>query len=154
MEGWSNFAVLILVQLLLFLLVAYSLKRKPIDWLRTLGIGILIGIPFGLSFDLALGKFFGLNSYILGFGLFFLTVNAVLSYGLFTATVLLLRKTSISSFILFNILIMAVYETTNIFFRVWMWEFTLPFIAFFTVLIIGYLGGATLVAMIGRRIFK
>lgn len=154
MEGWLNFGVLIFVQLLLFLFVAYSFKTKPADLLRTLGVGILIGIPFGLSFDLMLGKFFGLASYVLGFGVSFLIINATLSYGIFTATVLLLRKIPLYSFVLFIIFITAVYEIINIFFRVWIWEFNLAPIIFLDVLITGYLGAAILVRILGRRILK
>lgn len=157
LEDWLNFAIIILVQLLLFTAHAYYEKRLS-DVPRILGYGVLIGIVFGIPFDLVVGKFFGLHSYALGFGAFFLILNATLSYGLFAANTLLMQRARLVHFYIWTIGIVAVYETTNLFFRVWTWEFALPDIAFLIVLSAGYFGGAILVAVIshvflGHRFF-
>lgn len=157
LEAWLNFAIIIFVQFLLFITCAYYKKRLS-DVPRILGLGVLTGIILGLSFDLVLGKFFGLNSYALGFGPFFLILNAALSYGIFVANILLLQQARLPYFYVWTLLVMAVYEITNYFFRVWTWEFSLPDIAFLSVLSAGYFGGAILIAVVwhvflGHRFF-
>jgi len=152
-----NFAIVIFVQLLLFITCAYH-EKKLSNVPRILGWGVLIGIAMGLSFDLVLGKFFGLSSYALGFGAFFLIINAALSYGLFAANILLLQRVRLAHFYIWTVVIVAVYEITNHFFRVWKWELGLPPIEFLIVLSVGYFGGAILVAIIshvflGHRFF-
>ena len=157
LEAWLNFAIVIFVQFLLFIICAFCQKRLS-DVPRILGLGMLIGIVMGLSFDLVLGKFFGLSSYTFGFSLFFLVINATLAYGIFAANILLLQHIRLPYFILWNIVIVVVYEIINHFFRVWTWEFLLPRFEFLMVLLVGYLGGAIFVAVIshvflGRRFF-
>lgn len=154
-EAWSNFAIVVLAQLSLFLIHAYYAKKLS-DVPRMLGLGALIGITVGIPFDLLVGKFFGLHSFALGFGMFFLTINAVLSYGLFVSNTLLMQNAKLRYFFPWIITLVAVYEITNYFFRVWTWEFALPHIVFLMVLLVGYFGGAILVAAIahiflGRR---
>lgn len=152
-EAWLNFSVVILVQFLLFLVSAYFSRRLS-DVPRILGWSALIGIVMGLSFDLVLGKFFGLNSYALGFGPFFLIVNGLLSYGLFAGNILLLQQTRLVPFYISTMGIVAVYEIINYFFRVWTWEFTLPPIEFLIVLSAGYFGGALLIALTSHLVLR
>lgn len=157
LEAWLNFAIIIFVQLLLFVIYAYYVKRIS-DIPRILGWGVLIGIAVGLLFDLVLGKFLGLYSYALGFGSFFLTLNGALSYGIFAANTLLLQHARFSHFYIWLIVVIAVYEITNLFFRVWTYEFVLPHIAFLAMLLVGYSAGAILAAVIwhtflGERFF-
>lgn len=154
-EAWLNFSIVVFVQLLLFLICAHCEKRLS-DAPRTLRLGVLVGIAVGIPFDLLVGKFFGLHSFALGFGIFFLTINSVLSYGLFVANILLLQHIRLPYFILWNIAIVTLYETINNFFAVWTWRFTLPQFKLLIVLLVGYLAGAILVAIIshillGRR---
>ena len=75
-EPWVHFAILALIQLLLFIAVACYEKRLS-DVPRVIGLGILIGIVFGIPRDLVAGEYFGLYSYALGFGTFFLVFNWV-----------------------------------------------------------------------------
>lgn len=148
-EAWLNFAAIICIQLVLFLAVAVYQKRLS-DVPSILVHGLLIGIPLGLGFDLIVGKYLGLSSYVLGFGPLFLLFNALLSYGLFAATVLLLKHMRLLHLSAFTVLIMAVYEIANLFFPVWRWEFTLPIIPFLIVLVVGYVGGSIFVIQMSR----
>ncbi|MFA5877555.1 MAG: hypothetical protein WC880_04315 [Candidatus Paceibacterota bacterium] len=157
LEAWLNFTIVVFMQLLLFIIHAYYAKKLS-DVPRILLWGALIGIVIGMLFDLVLGKFFGLHSYTLGFGLFFLSLNVALSYGLFAANILLMQYVRLPYFFLSIIIVMAVYEITNHFFRVWAWNFVLPRFEFLMVLLAGYFGGAILVAIIshvflGHRFF-
>jgi len=157
LEAWLNFTVVIFVQALLFIICAYYTKKLP-DIPGVLWRGIPVGIALGLLFDCIVGRLFGLHSYTLGFGVFFLVLNAAFSYGLFVANILLLRRVTLFHFYIWIIVIVAVYETTNYFSRVWTWEFALTHIEFLIVLLVGYLVGAVLVATIshiflGHRFF-
>lgn len=153
LEAWQNFAILVAVQFLLFITHAYYAKKLS-DVPRILALSAPIGLAMGLSYDLALGKFLDLSSYALGFGAFFLTLNAILSYGLFVANTLLLQKARLLYFYIWTVFVMAVYEITSHFFRVWTWEFgtefALPPTLFVAVLSLGYFSGALLVAIIAH----
>lgn len=142
-EVWINFGILLLVQLFIFVAFAFYEKKLTSIW-RALVKGFLIGIPFGLSFDLVLGKLLGLSTYALGFEIPFLLFNAVLSYGIFAATILLLRRQPLYFFAA-TLLITALYEFANVFLRVWEWHFPVPTALFPALLGIGYLAGAVLV---------
>ena len=152
-DAWVNFAVVVFVQFLLFIIVAWYAKKLP-NMPRLLGWGALIGLVMGLCFDLGLGKLLGLHSYTLGFGAPFLILNGTLSYGLFAATTLLLQSMPPRYFLPWVIVIVAVYEITNHFFRVWAWRFSLPPLEFAVVLLTGYLGGAIIVTVISHVCFR
>ncbi len=152
-EAWLNFIIIIFTQLLLFVICAYY-EKKLSDMPRSLGLGALIAIVVGVPFDLIVGILFGLHSFALGFGMFFLIINAILSYGLFASNILLLQHVKLSDFIIWNIAILVVYEITNNFFHVWTWKFTLPPIEFLIVLLVGYIAGAILVAIISHILLK
>jgi len=147
LEAWSNFTVIIIIQLLLFIFCAYYEKRLS-DAPRILGLGVFTGIIFGLLFDFIIGKLFGLHSYVLGFGVLFLILNAALSYGLFAATILLIQRVQLIHFYIWTFVIVAVYEIANHFFRVWTWEFVLSHDQFLIVLSVGYFAGAILIATV------
>jgi hypothetical protein len=149
---WLNFAIVILVQFLIFILYAYYEKKIP-DVPRVLAHGVVIGIVIGLLFDLVLGKYFRLNSYVLGFGVPFLILNDAFSYGLFAATTLLLQHVRPPYFFINIAFVTAIYEITNRFFHVWTWEFVSSPIQFLVLLLLGYFGGATLIALCGRVFF-
>ena len=73
-EAWLNFAIVFLIQLLLFVTHALYEKKLP-DMPRILGYGALNGVVLGPILDLTFGKLLGLCSYTLGFGAFFLILN-------------------------------------------------------------------------------
>ena len=146
--AWIDFGLLLLVQLIIFIAFAFY-EKKLSDTRQILARGILIGIPFGLSFDLVLGKLLGLSTYALGFEMSFLLPNAALSYGIFAATILLFRQQPLH-FCVATLLVTALYEFVNVFLRVWEWQFPVPAILIPAVLAIGYLAGAVLVARTDR----
>lgn len=145
-EDWVSFTVVILVQFILFLVHAWYEKRLS-DVPRILGTSIAIGIPFGIIFDLVVGKYVGIYSYELGFGLVFLAINGALSYGLMQANALLMEKAHFRHFYLWTILVGFVYEIINYYFRVWNWEFSTPLFELLVVHGLGYIGLATLMAL-------
>lgn len=148
-EAWLDFGTMILIQFLLF--VAFALHQERLsETPRLLVQGFLIGIPLGLGFDLILGNYLGLSSYVLGFNAPFLIPNAILSYGLFAANILLLQRMGWQYFLIWTLLIMAIYEIANLFFPVWSWKFNLPAIPYLIVLSIGYIGGAILVLKLSK----
>lgn len=145
-EAWFNFSTVILVQFLLFIVHAWYEKRLR-EVPRILGLSIAIGVPFGIVFDLIVGKFFSLYDYELGFGLFFLTVNGALSYGLMQANALLMERVRFFHFYVWTIVVGLVYEVTNHFFRVWTWDFSSVWLETLVVHAFGYIGLATLMAL-------
>jgi|SRR3989344_2282203 len=146
-EAWLNFAVVIFVQFLLFVVHAYY-EKKLSDVPRILGWGILSGVALGLFLDLVFGKFLGLFSYTLGFGAFFLTLNAALLYGLFAANTLLMQQARLLHFFVWTMIVATVFEITNLFFHLWTWEFALLSIEFLIAFLIGNVGAAILVAIV------
>ncbi len=145
-ELWLNFFVVILVQFLLFIVHSWYEKRLR-EVPRILGLSIAIGIPFGIIFDLVVGKYLSFYNYELGFGLAFLAVNGALSYGLMQANALLMDTDRFIHFYVWTILVGFVYEVTNHFFRVWTWDFGSPVVELFIVHAFGYIGLATLMAL-------
>ncbi len=143
--AWFDFSIVILVQFLLFIVHAWYEKRLR-DVPRVLGQSFLIGIAFGIPFDLIVGKFFGLYSYELGFGLYFLIINGALSYGLMQANTLLMQRVRLPHFYVWTIVVGLVYEITNYFFRVWTWEFASVRTELLIVHSVGYISLAILMA--------
>ncbi|MDR3546996.1 MAG: hypothetical protein P4M11_01740 [Candidatus Pacebacteria bacterium] len=147
-EAWLNFAIVILVQFVLFIIHALCEKRFA-DITHILGKGILSGIVLGLLFDLILGKSFSLFSYVLGFNALFLMLNATLFYGLFVANALLMQQARLLHFYLWTMVVGAVTEITNFFLHLWTWKFeSLPFLEYLIVLSAGYFGVAILMATV------
>ena len=131
LEAWFNFTIVVFVQLLLFLAHAYY-EKKLADIPRILLQGAITGIVFGPLFDL-IGKHLGLFSYVLGFGAFYLTLNAILLYGLFFANVMLMRKARLLHFCVWTTAIVAVFEITNLFIRLWTYTFAVPSLEYFII---------------------
>lgn len=143
LEAWISFGILLVAQFLIF--IAFAVYEKKVRGIPAVLLkAFLIGIPFGLAFDLVLGKLLGLSSYTLGFGLSFLIPNAAFSYGLFAATVLLLKQRPVY-FYLSVLLITALYEIVNLYLHVWAWHFPVPVALVPVILGTGYLAGAVLV---------
>lgn len=151
LENWVNFGILVFVQTVFFVACAIYVKRSSQSFL-VLGRGVLIGLVVGLLFDLILGKFLGLYSYVLGFGPLFLILNGTFSYGIFSASTLLVSRAKYSHFFIWLVLLVGVYEITNAFFPVWIWEFELQGTIFGTVLLIGYAAGALIVSKIEHNL--
>ncbi len=151
LEPWIHFTVVIVTQFILLTICAYYLKRLP-DIPRLLGWGVVIGVVFGIPFDLIAGIYFGIHSYTLGFDAYFLILNAMLSYGIFAAHVGMLQRTSWPHFIIWVVLIVAIYEVTNYFYPVWNWEFSLPSILFIALIFLGYFVGAVVGIFVWRAI--
>ncbi len=146
-EYWLSFTVVIVVQFILFIAHAWYEKRLR-EVTHILAVSIAIGIPFGILFDLVVGKFLGIYHYELGFGLLFLTVNGGLSYGLMQANTLLMERVHFFHFYLWTILVGFIYEITNALHTVWTWDFSTTMIELFVVHAFGYIGLATLMALI------
>ncbi|MEK7638555.1 MAG: hypothetical protein AAB388_00160 [Patescibacteria group bacterium] len=151
--AWLNFSIVVLIQLVFFVLFANYQKRLP-EVPKILVYGIIVGAVIGLTYDLVLGKYFGLVSYLLGFGANFLLVNAALSYGLFVASILLMQKVSTIHFTIWLSILVAVYETANYFFPVWAYEFILSPLPMFILWLVGYSSAAILASFIANQIFK
>lgn len=145
--AWFNFGMLIVAQLLIFFVCAFSVKRVQ-STVRILALGVITGLVFGLAFDLVGGMLIGLHSYELGFSPFFLVINAALSYGVFAATVLLLQRVSTVPLFAWILLIVTGYEGVNMFFPVWSWVFASPTIQFVIILLVGYSAGTFFIASI------
>ncbi len=146
-EHWISFGVVIFVQLVLFVLHAWNEKRLR-EVPRILFLGMLIGVPMGIPFDLLVGKILSFYDYELGFGLFFLTINGALSWGLMQANTLLMERDRFFHFYVWTIIVGLVYEVTNYFFRVWNWDFASVPIEVFSVHLFGYIGVATMMALV------
>ena len=156
-EPWLHFTLAVLIQFLLFIVHALY-EKKLSDIPRILSRGAFIGIVVGIPTDLVVGKSLDLCSYALGFGAFFLILNGIFLYGFFAAHILLMQFARLPDLFIRTIFIGAVFEITNLFFRVWTYEFVLPPTEFLTVLLVGYFGYAILMAVIshiflGRRFF-
>ncbi len=152
-DAWFSFAVVILVQFVLFIIHAYFEKRIS-QVLNILAWGILIGAVFGVLFDGVVGKLMGLYRYELGFDVTFLLINGAFSYGLMQANTLLMQRVSFFHFYVWTIIVGIIYEVTNHFFRVWTWDFSTPYVEFIVVHAVGYIGLATLMAIIWHMLLR
>ncbi len=152
-DAWINFAVVILVQLVLFIFHA-AYEKRTAEVPKILGQSIAIGTIFGIAFDLLVGKILGLYYYELGFGLFFLTINGALSYGLMQANTLLMQRVGLLHFYIWTLIVGGVYELTNSVFTVWTWDFSTPSIELLIVHAVGYIGLATLMALTWHIVLK
>jgi hypothetical protein len=108
---WFNFAVIVFVQLLLF--IAHATYEKKLPHIPTILIqSVFGGLILGLVFDLIFGKLYGMYFYTVGFDLQSLTVIAALGYGLFVAHVLLMQRATLVNFWIRVMIIAAIFEVT------------------------------------------
>lgn len=128
MSSWTNFLVVICMQLLFFLFLAHKKRAFKQITLGLLVKSVVLGAVFGIAFDLLVGKYLGIFSYALHFDTLFLIINGVLSYGLWVLTVQLLQSERFLSFCAWTIAIGLVYEVTNRFYPVWSWTFSGSFL--------------------------
>ncbi len=122
---WLNYAVVLLVMLLVVLIHAYH-EKKLADMPRILLLGALSGIVPGILADLIFGKYLGLATYALGFGPLFLIFNGFVGYGLFAANTLLMQRARLLTFCFWTVIITAGCEIANIFTHSWTYLYPAP----------------------------
>jgi len=147
-ESWLNFAVVVLVALFLYILIAIYSRKKISDACHILLLGIITGAMIGTLSDLLWGKYLGLWTYSLGYTLLPLILNATLVWGLFSGSVLLMQKMSLLPFSLLVVLLMGVYEIANVFLGVWTYTLNLSLPGLLLFLLIGNLAMALCIATI------
>jgi hypothetical protein len=152
-EHWLSFLALLCVQFLVFIALAYRTKRLR-EIPTILGFSLIIGLAVGLTLDYTLGKFLEFHTYTFGFSPFFIIINGAFSYGLFVATVLLLQRLQTGKLFLATAVITGIYEAANVFFPVWIWEFSFTPLLLTAVIVVGYFCGVILIASIWHDIFK
>jgi len=146
MTHWMNFTFVIIVQLLVFIVVAYS-KKKHADIAPILIKSLPIGLVFGVIFDLVFAGYLGIFEYTFGFDWVFIIINGILSYGIMAATVWLFYNCSFFKFYFLSICIGLTYELANYFFPVWSWQFNENVIVQqFILIFAAYFGLATLLS--------
>lgn len=157
MSPWISFGALISVEFLVFIIFAVLQRRTPKDIAVVLAQSLLLGLIFGVPFDLIIGSFAGLYSYVNGFTVPFLVANGIFSFGLWQATIVILRKKQLFSFSAHIAVTCAVYETVNIFFPVWQWKISDMLAVQMGVVLFGYtiiaIGGALVASLIFKTAF-
>jgi len=134
-----NFSIVVLIQLAFFLVHTLAVNEQK-NFFRYLLKGMLLGLPFGICFDLVFGKYVGVFTYTIGFPLWILAINGLLSYGFMIANVLLLQRYSLFGTLGWSIGLGLVYEISNYFLPVWKWTFAEPMLEYFIVIAFGYFG--------------
>lgn len=152
-----HFFVVSTVQLFFFLFQLKVVKSK-IKVISALKKGVIIGLPFGITFDLIVGKYFSVFTYEIGFPLWFLVLNGLLSYGFMFANVFLFQETQkevLHHAYGWVVSMAIVYEIANHFFPVWEWTF-LPtiYLEYAVVIMILYPALAWLMMLSLRIIYK
>lgn len=145
--AWANFAIVFLVQFVLFIVHAWYEKKLP-HMSRILLWGALTGVVLGPVMDLMFCKFANLCTYTLGFGSFFLILNGALLYGLFAANTLLMEQARFLHFCIWTLTVATVFEVTNLFIPLWTYTFPAPSLEFFAIVTLGNLGTAFLIAIV------
>ena len=138
-EHLLNFSLLVTIQLLFFIFHAY-VARELKNILFYLGRGMLLGLPFGVLFDLIIGKGLGMFEYELGFTFWCLVINGIFSYGFMIANVFLLKNHSWQDVYLWSVGLGTVYEVTNYFLPVWKWTFGTLAFEYGLVVLVAYTG--------------
>ena len=154
MNPWIAFSVVIAAQLCVFLVIAILQKRSIGSLLLILGKAAYLGFVFGIPFDLCIGQYLTIYSYVNGFGLPFLMINGFFSFGLWAATVLLLTEKRLLEFCLYVGVICAVYEITNYIFPVWQWSIHESLGIEMFIVFIGYCGLALAGSIVTSLLFK
>ena len=134
-----NFTAVVTIQLLFF--VICTIYYKDTNWRSYLWRGAIVGLIFGLGFDLYVGHYLHLFTYEFGFILPFLIVNGLLSYGTMFAHIFLLKQHSAVELFIPLIIVGAIYEFANFLFPVWEWTFAINSLQeYIYVITIGYTG--------------
>lgn len=147
-----NFLIVISIQLIFFIIHAFLVgEQKNIG--RYLLLGTLVGLPFGIAFDLIVGLYAGVFTYTIGFPFYFLILNSALSYGFMLANVFLLQNYNVSRLFTWSVLLGLVYESSNYFFPVWEWTFSLPWVEYGVVIFAAYFGLAWIMMCVLQILF-
>lgn len=149
MEHILSFFVVAFSQLMFFIIHAYSVGESD-KISKYLKIGVLIGLPFGIIFDLIIGKTIGMFHYELGFVWWFLIINGIFSYGFMIANVLLLKGHSLPHMYFWSAGLGLTYEVVNWRFSVWEWDFASSFLEYLFVIFIAYAGLTWLIMLVLR----
>ncbi len=152
-EHLPDFSIVIIIQFIFFITQAFLMGKKE-EILLSLKQGMIIGLPFGIAFDLIIGRFAGVFEYQIGFGIWFLIMNGIFSYGLMCANVLLLKDFSFNHVYLWSILLGGVYEIVNYLFPVWEWTFGSTNLEYSVVVLIAYTGLTWIMMFVLRIFFK
>lgn len=153
-EHLLSFTVVVIIQLVFFIFHALAVGEgnKITNYLLK---GMALGLPFGVIFDLTIGKMAGVFTYEIGFIWWFLIINGIFSYGFMVANVFLLKHHSISHLLFWSIGLAMVYELTNYYFPVWEWTFaTSMILEIVTVVFAGYFGLAAIMMACLRLLYK
>jgi len=142
MFTWTAFLIIISWQLFIFLVLAWKKTCTPQVTFTILWKSLLVGLPFGVVFDLAVGEYAGVYDYQgIGFTFPFLAINGIFSYGLMIATAVLLYSNSFFQMYTYSIVLAVLYESVNYFSPVWHWTFNDSFvIELFVLVFAAYFG--------------
>lgn len=147
MNPWIDFSVVMVVQLVLFFVFRYWIAPKK-PFAKILFFSMLIGVPFGVIFDLIIGGYAGVYDHVLGFGYLFLFFNGLFSHGFMMTTVALWSKVTFWRFYLYSVCLGVLYEITNHFFRIWEWTFfEQSFLEYLLVVLLAYCGLSLFMAL-------
>lgn len=149
---WFNFAVLIFVQFLVFLIHAYC-ERKLADVPRVLSLGALSGLLVGPPVDLIIGKYLGIGTYLLGFGPFFLILLAIFGWGLGFANIFLMQQARLLHFCIWMMIVIVTSEIFNLFLPLWTWPFAMQSIEYVIMALIAPLVLSMAIALVWHILF-
>jgi hypothetical protein len=145
--------LLVIVGQLVFLLIQTKTLGLFRELPKYLLLGITIGVPFGVIFDLLVGKTLGVFSYEIGFVWWFLVINGAFSYGFMIANTCLLFRHRLASVYQWSIGLAVYYELLNWLFPVWSWElFSAPAANYIFMILLGYIALAWLMMVCLRLI--
>ena len=150
---YLNFIIVVAVQSVFFVVHAVSVGHRKHLW-SYLWRGMIVGVPFGMVFDVVVGHSFGMYNNLLGFGSLFLVINGLFSYGFMMANVMLLQHHHLYHMYAWSVGLGAVYEIANYFFPVWEWTFSIPMYEYAFVIGGAYFGLATLMMFVIRIVYR
>jgi hypothetical protein len=150
-EHLVHFTLVILVQFIFFAVHAYKVGEGQMLF-HYLKRGMLLGLPFGIVFDLLIGHTFGMYDYALGYTWWFLTINGLFSWGFMIANIFLLQHHSIWHMYRWSVALAIVYEIANYFLPVWEWTFYSNTPIEYGVVILAAYAGLTAALMVAMRL--
>jgi hypothetical protein len=150
-EHLANFAVVILVQFVFFVAHAYAVGEREavVQFLKR---GLMLGLFFGITFDLIVGHTFGMYDYAAGYTWWFLIINGLFSWGFMVANIFLLQHHSIWHMYRWSVGLAVVYEIANFYFPVWEWTFFPDTTIEYALVILGAYAGLTAALMAAMRL--
>lgn len=153
-EHLLSFTIVVIIQLAFFIFHALAVGEGH-KILSYLWKGMALGLPFGIIFDLLIGKVVGIYDYEIGFIWWFLIINGIFSFGFMIANVFLLQHHSLLHVLTWSSGLGIVYELTNYYFPVWEWTFaTNPILELVIVVFAGYFGLVAIMMACMRLLYK